>query len=143
MRRICQYILCFKASIEAELSSSTREKKEYCKVQSIFVQEDGTLDSEASIFLGLLMKNKISKFDLEMICGVHFQGKGDNREIGVSLATAITEASVQKFIQVLRKQHGKLNAEPVVHTTTTDTSNEIVTCIPNIVPNLASELPSC
>ena len=79
-------------------------------MQSIFVQEDGTLDSEASIFLGLLMKNKISKFDLEMICGVHFQGKGDNREIGVSLATAITEASVQKFIQVLRKQHGKLNA---------------------------------
>ena len=111
-------------------------------MQSIFVQEDGTLDSEACIYLGLLMKNKISKFDLEMICGVHFQGKGDNREIGVSLATAITEASVQKFIQVLRKQHEKLNVDPVVRTTTTDTANEIVTCIPNIVPNLASGLPS-
>ena len=44
VRRICQYILFFKASIEAELSSLTREKNEYCKAQDVFVQEDGMCD---------------------------------------------------------------------------------------------------
>ena len=38
---VCHYILFFEASIEAELSPFTREKKEYCKVQDFFVQEDG------------------------------------------------------------------------------------------------------
>ena len=40
VRRICQYILGFKATIEAE-------KKEYCKVRDFFVQVDGLIDTEA------------------------------------------------------------------------------------------------
>ena len=111
VRRICHYILFFKASIEAELSSLTREKKEYCKVQDVFVQEDGMVDWEACRCLGRLLQNQKITSTFEINCCIYFQGKGAKREIGVSLATAITEASVQKFIQVL---HGKLNAEPVV-----------------------------
>ena len=85
VRRICQYILGFKATIEAE-------KKDYCKVRDFFVQVDGLIDIEACDLLGQLMLHKRARFELEMICGIHFQGRGVNREVGVSLATDIKEA---------------------------------------------------
>ena len=69
VRRICHYILGFKATIEAELSSLSREKKEYCKVRDFFVQVDGLIDTEACDLLGQLMLHKKARFELEMICG--------------------------------------------------------------------------
>jgi hypothetical protein len=143
VRRICRYILFFKASIEAELSSLTREKKEYCKVQEVFVQEDGMVDWEACRCLGRLLQNQKITSNFEINCCIHFQGKGAKREIGVSLATHITESSIEKFIQVLQKKQEKLNADAVVSTTTTDTAEEAaIPYIPNILPNLATGVAS-
>ena len=72
VRRICQYILGFKAAIECELYSSTHEKKEYFKVQHVFVLEDGRVDEEACTCLGILLKNKRSKNELEIPCAIDF-----------------------------------------------------------------------
>jgi hypothetical protein len=139
---MCQHILGLRASIEAELFSLSREK-EYYKVKDFFIHEDGVIDNEACDLLGQLMSHKRARFELEMICGIHFQGRGVNREVGVSLATDITEASIQKFILVLQKNSGKSSAEADVSTIATDTTEDIAApSIPNIVTNMASGVPS-
>ena len=104
VRRICQYMLCFRTSMEAELSSSTRERKEFFKVQRIFRQEDSIVDVKACKCLGALLLNKSSKHELEMVCGIEFRGGGARREVGVSLATVFSEESIEKLTGVLNRE---------------------------------------
>ena len=85
VRRICEYILRFKADIEAELSASIQGKKEFFKVRSVFRHEDCMVDEKACSGLGVLLGNKSSLHELQMVCGIGFQGKGVKREVGVSL----------------------------------------------------------
>ena len=92
------------------------------------------VDDMACWYLGVLLGNKYSKHELEMVCGILFRGYGAKREVGVSLATAFSEESLQKLIGVLNNQKKKVikldvpvaataftGEDHLVNSTTTDT----------------------
>ena len=87
--------------------SSTRGRKLFFKMEKEFRQEDSIVDKDPCKCLGALLLNKISKHELEMVCGIKFRYGGARREVGVSVATVVSEESVKKLIGVLKKEPKK------------------------------------
>jgi hypothetical protein len=119
----------FKDSMRDKLTLSTHGRKEYFKVRNYFIQNDGTLDENACIGLGTLLNNPTVKHELEVICSISFQGRCKRREVGVSLATVITEESIQRIIRALRRPRN-LKTEAAVLVTVPVVAVDVLEVVP-------------